>query len=242
MRASRLVNGLPAIDDNSDGVEQNATDITTLQSTVASLQSAVASTTALLFTEYRRAVNLVPNSVDAAHEIVLFTIGHTQGSTDWSQFKESKQVTTFDASGMFAHTSTSRLEGTFLLEVGLMGEVWNGGAVTDQDSVSYYNHRGTALIALDTSMYQHGFDAENNNNTKSHIPIGWHLNTTTDAPDPDDHTDTGLPRLYWRAVGTAVAQTKTDLVMEFPDMDGILNVTTSAVRLVLKPLTTSFLF
>jgi hypothetical protein len=123
-----------------------------------------------------------------------------------------------------------------------MGETWNGGAVADNVNVGYYNHRGTALIALDTSMYQHGYDAVNNSNTKSYIPIGWHLNTTTDAPDPSDHTDTGQPRLFWRAAGSVASQTKTDLVIEFPDMDGKINATLSSIRLALKPLTTSFLF
>ena len=52
----------------------------------------------------------------------------------------------------------------------------------------------------------------------------------------------GNPNIYWRAVGTTGANTQSELVLEFPDMDGVTNTTNTEVRMVLKPLTDSFLF
>jgi hypothetical protein len=196
-----------------------------------------------LFTTYRRTIpsSVLNAAADAAHEIVLWTTGTTQTSTAWTKYVHGTQ-TSFNAADMFAYNASGRLEGSFLLEVGIMGESWVGGAVTDQATNSYYNHRGSTVIAMDNTVYQHGYDAVNNSNTKSYIPIGWHLVTTLDAPDSGDWRDKGNPNLYWRAVGTAASNTQSELVLEFPDMNGVTNTTNTEVRMVLKPLTDTFLF
>ncbi len=196
----------------------------------------------LLYTAYRRTIpNSVLNAgVDTAHEVVLFTTGVTQNASDWTKYVHGGQVTTFSAAQMFAQNTSGRLEGTFVLEIGLMGETWDGGAIDSGNAqASYYNHRGSTIIALDNSMYKHGYDTTANN--KSYLPIGWHLNNTLDSASSTDNTDRGNPNLYWRSVGSG-ANTQSELVLEFPDMDNRTNTTSSEVRMVLKPLTDAFLF